>query len=347
MEVKSKSIYLISGHPKHGKTTIASNFDLMILSLDELFWIFYNKHIREVTEQTFSIYDVFKTLNQEQLNIYKDLIFDRINDFISSELTEFVIEGWLLSFLKESIKKTYPNINFCDIIAFDYCCYTDGIKFENKDELLIKENIVTPLKKYFYKRELLRLNVSYHYFEDIRIGNQYQNSLEKYNRFTLTGIENKTILDVGCNTGYNVIKMASKAAKVIGLDNNHNALKTASYINNLYYKKDNLKFIFSDFLIYKTHIKFDIILASSIFHYFVGKQQQFINKCYELLNDNGILVLECGILTTVKPNRLDCEYTSKEKLMQLCKDFECIYEGESVMQAGDNIQRYVFHFKKK
>jgi hypothetical protein len=85
----------------------------------------------------------------------------------------------------------------------------------------------------------------------------------------------------------------------------------------------------------------------------VGKQAEFIDKCCHFLTDNGILVLELGITNKEwmevvrRPGGMICEYPSEKKLTDIIKDrFELIFRGDSVMQGGDNIPRYVFHFKK-
>lgn len=259
----------------------------------------------------------------------------------------------MLKYYIDKIKDKYSGVfSICDVEAKDYSCYIDNIIFENKDRNKIKENIVYPIKSYFKTKTLNSLFINYHYFEDLQIGNIKQQSLQKYNQFKLDLVSNKSVLDIGCNTGYNVFKMSSKALSVCGIDINEQAIKTAIELNTIHYNNKNVEFIHDDIFNYDG--KYDVILASSIFHYFVGRQQEFINKCYELLNDDGLLVLECGIVISNNKSEIIkrdvgdiCEYPTKETLLEYSNRFSLIYEGVSVIQDGDKIERFIYHLKKK
>lgn len=193
------------------------------------------------------------------------------------------------------------------------------------------------------------LKINYHYFETIKIGNPVQKSKEKFDLFRLP-VADKTMLDIGCNSGYNCINASYNALHVTGIDIIESVIDTAKEINQQYFQRENIDFLQADILKYCPEKTFDVILASSIFHYFVGKQQLFIDKCYELLSDSGVLVLEAGISHDEVIKRADnslCQYPSKETLLYFCRKFDLIYDCKSVLQGGDPIPRFVFHFQKK
>jgi 2-polyprenyl-3-methyl-5-hydroxy-6-metoxy-1,4-benzoquinol methylase len=192
--------------------------------------------------------------------------------------------------------------------------------------------------------------INYHYFETIQIGNPKQRSKEKFDLFNLP-INGKTMLDIGCNTGYNSINASYDALHVTGIDNVPSVIVLAKEINDQYFHRENIDFVPTDIFKYNSGGKFDVILASSIFHYFVGKQQAFIDKCCELLEPHGgVLVLEAGISHDEVIRRADgqlCQYPSIETLLYFCKKFVLTYSCDSVKQGGDPIPRTIFHFTKR
>jgi hypothetical protein len=76
-----------------------------------------------------------------------DAIYAEINSLIESETKEVVIDGWLLFFLKESIKQDYKHIKIIDIVVHTYYAHVNSFRFKNETESEIKENIVEPIKK--------------------------------------------------------------------------------------------------------------------------------------------------------------------------------------------------------
>jgi 2-polyprenyl-3-methyl-5-hydroxy-6-metoxy-1,4-benzoquinol methylase len=358
-EINIKTIYFISGEHNNGKSTIASYFNLDVIALDDIFAHFYNKynHIIHFIN-IFSCTLIWPSLTEIQKNEFIQLVIIEIEKFIASDFNEIVFEGWLLEFFKEDLKNKYNNIvNICDIYVSDFNCIVDNITFQNEKESEIEKNIVNPIKNYFSDKIINNLDIKYHFFEDFNIGNPFQNSLEKYKLFFLDRsnlILNKNVLDIGCNTGYNCFKMAEKAKSVTGIDIFFNPIRDASLINNFLYKFNNIKFFQCDFFDFKDG-NFDVILASSVIHYFVYDQFKFFIKCHQILNKNGYLILEAGISQLPyfseiikRADNTTCEYPSEFKLInELCKDFHLIYKSKSINQHGDNTPRFIFQFLKK
>jgi len=346
-----KTVFWIVGVSCSGKSyynkLIAKIFGLKIVHLD----VAYNFINRGFSKQ--QSYNKIFEKRAESI-----IVIDGLRPFVFAEDMEClinVIKDYEIKYIL--IHPTYDRylLNVKIRNKDNVTAYAISEEDFNKENNILKSKMIdfieinneTEIYDKLTKSIISNYNIDYHYFETLKIGNPVQRSLEKYNKFNLDNIiVDKRCLDIGCNTGYNCIKMAYTALNVEGIDIAGEPIRIAEKINTLYFHHNNIKFIEYDVFKYSQESQFDIILASSIFHYFVGLQQLFIDKCYDLLTESGILVLECGILTDIKPQRIDCEYTSRLKLLELCKAFELVYEGLSVLQNGDNIQRYVFQFKK-
>jgi 2-polyprenyl-3-methyl-5-hydroxy-6-metoxy-1,4-benzoquinol methylase len=351
--IEYKSVYFLSGEPKNGKTTIAGKFNLRVIALDELFLQYYNNLTGTDHRGKFSIWHTWPKLSDSEKNDFGAIIENELHKFIISSDTEIVFDGWLLKFFKESIKVKFADaLLICDISVMKYCCHVDNVVFINDNEADIEKNIVIPVKQYFRGKTLKSLNINYHYFEKIGIGNPIQKSAQKYAAFNLSDIiKNKIVLDIGCNSGYNCFNMSLTASGVTGLDILPVALKNAAVIKHFLYNSGKINFIQGNILDFNQDT-YDVILASSIIHYFVAAQQQFIDKCLELLTDQGILVLELGIaehsFITKRADNILCEYPSEHALLNvLCKNFNLIYKSPSVNQAGDSVPRFIYHLQKK
>ena len=105
-------------------------------------------------------------------------------------------------------------------------------------------------------------------------------------------LEGKTILDIGCNAGYFLFKLLDKNPKqLVGIEIGEKFVQIANDLNREIYKSSIIEFILGDFFTHQFSQKFDLIICFSTFHYFKDNQL-FFDKCYELLNEGGILLLE-------------------------------------------------------
>lgn len=103
--------------------------------------------------------------------------------------------------------------------------------------------------------------------------------------------------------------------------------------------------------------KFDVILFASAIHY-AEDQEKILEKAIGLLTEDGVLILECGIGATDDPTvsfitheRWDGpkKYFTKGHLRSTVRklNFELFYDGDSVKQMGDAIDRRVFHIRRR
>jgi SAM-dependent methyltransferase len=180
------------------------------------------------------------------------------------------------------------------------------------------------------------------------------NSFEKLKALKIPrDLVNKSFLDVGCNAGFFCIE-AKKcgASRVIGLDiNKQNIIDAKQRANN---EKLDIQFI-HDSWDNLPNENFDYILFTSSLHY-VENPILFFKNIYNHLNDNGTLILECGVLNngiyspsvqwTPRVNG-SCFHPRLDVLLYTwLKSFAVRDIGQSVLQGGDPIAREVFHYRK-
>lgn len=188
------------------------------------------------------------------------------------------------------------------------------------------------------------------------------NSAEKYDlsRLTTFNLEGKDILDVGCNAGYFMFKLLGKNPKsIFGIDVHRPFIEIARRINEECFQSNKLDFHVADFFKYKFPLgkMFDFIFCFSTFHYFYENQQLFIDKSYELLNKDGILLLEieespdqgeAKIFSPPRPADGKCYfYPNQAMVKQWTKGiFKIVDKYVSVKQNGAVYDRQFYVFQK-
>ena len=113
-----------------------------------------------------------------------------------------------------------------------------------------------------------------------------------HSRLPSFDLTDKSVLDIGCNAGYFLFKLINKNPKtLVGIELGEKFVDVANELNQEVYKLDLVQFICDDFFNHEFDQKFDLIICFSTFHYF-NDNQLFFDKCYMLLNEGGILLLE-------------------------------------------------------
>lgn len=188
------------------------------------------------------------------------------------------------------------------------------------------------------------------------------NSAEKYDlsRLTTFNLEGKDILDVGCNAGYFMFKLLGKNPKsIFGIDVHRPFIEIARRINEECFQSNKLDFHVADFFKYKFPLgkMFDFIFCFSTFHYFYENQQLFIDKSYELLNKDGILLVEieespdqgeAKIFSPPRPADGKCYfYPNQAMVKEWAKDKYIIKDKrKSIKQAGSMYERWFYEMRK-
>ena len=93
---------------------------------------------------------------------------------------------------------------------------------------------------------------------------------------------NDKVLDLGCGCGYGSYILSHKAKKVIGVDNCKGIIDYA----NLYYKRDNIKFLSQSGL--EINDKYDIIIAFESIEHFRNVEELF--KIFKRINPKKIIL---------------------------------------------------------
>ncbi len=178
-------------------------------------------------------------------------------------------------------------------------------------------------------------------------------SSAKLKSLCLPDLKGKKVLDIGCNEGFFCIEAKKMgASRVVGIDNNINFIESAREkarelnleIEFLHQSWDALP-----------EEKFDVVLFLSTLHY-VKDKKKFLDSIADILLPDGFLVLECGAvadrggeLIEVKRGR-DTVYhpTYKYLINSLLSGFSIRHIGNSIIQAGDPVPRFVlFCYKYK
>jgi len=171
-------------------------------------------------------------------------------------------------------------------------------------------------------------------------------------------LRNKMVLDLGCNEGFFCFECEKRGARVIGIENDPYWFRAAIR------KKETIPstviFLKEDWNhINQFEYRFDLVLFLSSFHYTGDKMEEVLKKIYDVMNDEGFLILEAG-LSDLEEGKYYIEkkkrptgdvpsYPNKYTIRKLLENagFEKIqFYGDSC-GIRDVLPRYVIHAYKK
>jgi len=263
----------------------------------------------------------------------------------------FVMEGYYFKdeSFKESVKKKCDDINYLE------CCYKNRknsfiYKFNEKN-LKDLDDLKTEVKKIIRKRP------PYQIFSEKGIGDS--KSIEKLQKLGIPNdLQGKNVLDLGCNEGFYCFECEKRGAKCVGIERD-------PYWFNEALKRKNERSSFVNFIndgwdcLPSLNHKFDLALFLAAFHYIKDNQLEVLTNIYNRLCNNGVLILEIGLLDKDEENFLIesvkrpagdvCQFTNKFTIKKLLKDagFQNVeFYGKGWDIRGDNIPRYVIHAKR-
>ena len=191
---------------------------------------------------------------------------------------------------------------------------------------------------------------------------EYESNSYSYAKLQKLGISNnlngKTVLDLGCNEGFFSFECEKRGARVIGIEKN-------KVWYDLALKRKNAFSSFVNFInddcdcVPLLNYKFDLVLFLAAFHYIKDNQLEILRSIYDKINNDGLLILEVGLLNKNKDSFLIenvkrrvgdvCQYTNKftmEKLLSDAGFAEITIHDRGITVIGDDIPRYVFHARK-
>jgi 2-polyprenyl-3-methyl-5-hydroxy-6-metoxy-1,4-benzoquinol methylase len=350
------NVILVYGNSGNGKTTTA----IKIKDLDQ-----YNKVIHtdgiflyENSPQLIDLYfksnqDVSCAARSEEFLYYKHIyifaIIQEIEQILKSTsyVSNIIIEGYALMFCLKEItdffNKRDLRIYLLEMINFNI--------FIDQKEITFNE-----FQNVLYSKEVLNKS-NYQSFDFL---NDIVKDSSSLNKFILSGLDkinlnDKVLVDFGCNCGYFLFKLKDKNCKLIGVDVSKDVLKIAYDINRSFIKTDNITLY--NMSCFDFTEKVNVVFAASMFHYLIDQQQQFIDHCYNILNINGILLLEIEEHTdneninTFKIARRDGEsclnYPNEKKIHQMIhRKFYVKSKTISSHQSGSFFNRYFYHLIK-
>ncbi len=175
------------------------------------------------------------------------------------------------------------------------------------------------------------------------------NSLEKLKSLKLPNLSGKTVLDIGCNSGFfSGYAHFSGATQVDGIDFSKNAIDEA--------KK---RFLGCNFFVGNFEElppkRYDCILFLSAIHYAKNQEALIHSIIKNNLTDDGVLVLEIGVIDDRHPpkwieidrgidKRLFCNWTMLDKVLS---PYAWKPVSKSATQRGDPTPRFTIHIRKK
>ncbi|MDH6299946.1 methyltransferase domain-containing protein [Polynucleobacter sphagniphilus] len=175
-------------------------------------------------------------------------------------------------------------------------------------------------------------------------------SLQKLKSLILPDLNGKTVLDLGCNSGFfSGYALFSGASKAVGMDFNKNSIDDARS------KFPGCSFLEADFENIPPE-KYDVVLLLSAIHYAADQENLIHSIMKSHLNSNGLLVLELGIVTDGEKSprwkeidrgidkRLFANWSMLEKILS---NYSWKVVSQSPNQKGDPTPRYVVQIRNK
>lgn len=183
-------------------------------------------------------------------------------------------------------------------------------------------------------------------YQDFGEGKYDSNSSEKLKAIQLPNdLSGKSVLDIGCNEGFFCREAINRGAShVLGIDTNDEIIKKART------RVPDAKFQTRSWWNIPDE-KFDVIMFLSAIHY-EKNQKLLLNHLKTRLKADGMLILECGVIRddwdekwhVIERHDGFVSFPSWGLLVnQILEDFAVRDVGQSVMQPGDPVPRYVFH----
>ena len=331
--------------------------DALISRNIDFFKKFYNKLIiNKKSTKYYPTEDHKLCIDLGKNGIFLEPLGDEIMDLVLKYLIKqnkfIILEGYNLKEgpYRRAIEKICQNTNYLECHykdhkdKFIYNLNGNGIK-----NIIELENSVKKLLK--SKRP------AYQIFSENSRGDS--KSFEKLEKLGIPEkLENKSVLDLGCNEGFFCFECERRGARCLGIERDPHWYNQAlerknefgSFVNFINQSWDLLPTI---------NYKFDVAIFLAAFHYIKDNQLEVLTNVYNKLKNEGMLILEIGILeknegeflveNVKRPAGDICQFTNKftiEKLLHDAGFDEIQYYGTGWDIRGDDIPRYVIHALK-
>lgn len=191
-------------------------------------------------------------------------------------------------------------------------------------------------------------------YQSFEPGKGSSDSHGKLAALKLPDLTGKRFLDLGCNHGFFCFAALERgAASVVGVDRDPESIAAATARAVALGVSDRATFVNTSWDSFDQR-GFDVVVLMSALHY-APDQAALLRKIAGLLNPDGLLVLEGGIIENRKrpwtsiirgtpPHTDIVEYPTHTAMMEMLADCYAPRQiGPSVTQPGDNVPRYVWH----
>lgn len=168
-------------------------------------------------------------------------------------------------------------------------------------------------------------------------------TLDKLKALHLPELSGRSFMDVGCNEGFFCgFAQFQGATRVLGID------QSAAYLARARQRFPGCEFREQDWTRLPDE-RFDVILLASALHY-AEDQVALIEALVQRLSDDGVLVLELGIVPSRRAEWRKVErgidhrlFPSMPMLRKVLAGHAWKWMGPSITQAGDPVPRHVIH----
>tara|TARA_A100001015_G_scaffold121784_1_gene135038 strand:+ start:2396 stop:3355 length:960 start_codon:yes stop_codon:yes gene_type:complete len=228
----------------------------------------------------------------------KEIFLNKKCTQIKNLCESFFNEEDLISFVK-SLKEKLSNNNVYRLIDL-----LDQLKKDQKTNWNIKNGCIEITSKTKPTEEFLNNFIPWRKgpfkINDIFIDTEWKCNKKWQRIINHINLENKTVLDIGCGSGYFLFLMKHHGARqVIGIDPMELFYFQFLIINH-YCKEKNIHFIPTKWQHFKKgESRFNTIFCMGVL-YHQKQPKELLTTCYELLKNSGELILETLIINNNK-----------------------------------------------
>jgi 2-polyprenyl-3-methyl-5-hydroxy-6-metoxy-1,4-benzoquinol methylase len=365
--IKVPNLFLIVGQPDNGKTTISNWFEKMlgceVIHTDQLYHAWIEKNYpKQYKAAKANIRGHYGTMSSDWQKEWLEYATDYIIEAVKRAKLDLVVEGWLMLYLTDELRakiEQYATIMRIHMRHYVAHAADKQIRPEGRDYTKSVKSLCSLMARSKGVSFMRRL-VNYQSFEDIRDFQGVSDSCGKMLALNLpTDMTGKTVLDVGCSTGYFTIRCYQRGAKAYGIDKLRKNAKTAARLASAVYRTTEPRFYHCNFFKWTKKQQYDYILAVNLLSTLGDDTQAFFDRAFELLKPGGTLVVEAAVscvrATHPKHNEPYIEvkeyagkqfqYPNERALAILARKYKLTYRGRSVRMHGDK-RRRVYHFTK-
>jgi SAM-dependent methyltransferase len=362
------NLFWLVGQPDNGKTTISNWFQQLlgceVIHTDQLYhsWIEKN-YPQQLKPAKQNIRGHYPRMTKEWQREWHEYATKIILQYVKRAKLDLVVEGWLMFYIPDDLRKkieakaTVMQIHMRRYVAHaaQKTIRPQGRDYTNSVKALC--SLMAKAKGVTFMRHL----VKYQSFEDIRDFQGVSDSCGKLLALSLPeALAGQHVLDVGCSTGYFTIRCAQRGAIATGIDKQLSNVRAATRLARAVYRLPDVKLVHGDFYTADLPAGFDYILAVNFISSQGDKLPTFFERCFELLNPGGKLIVET-VVSAVQPshpkhnepfiehvntgNGRMLVFPNEHALAQLANAYKLTFRGRSVRMHGDRRNR-VYHFTK-